>query len=344
MASHDPPRERPASPMNLQLEVDAPTAIKIAEYFEKTGATDAANTMWHAIHHGTAYDRQLRETFGDILFDSREKHCARGTLLRSQFLLYLMSISFPTPKLVAAYFQNLRQLLQGRTKLREPGNVVFGVGTGRCGSTTLSAAFGGLPEACATHENPPHIFWEPLEEQVRFHLDRLRLLVDYFPLVFDAAHWWLKLHPRLFVEFPRSKMIGLVRETDTCVQSFLKFQGSGSGSMNNWAPADNGLWRTALWDPTYPKYPVPAGIVPDTDEAQAAKTMMITRYVTDYNQALRTFAAAQPQRVLLIRTEALNEPTTATRLQNFVGANVTMPARSLNVGNDREGSQRDFWF
>ena len=54
--------------MNLQLEVDPATAIKIAEYFEKTGATDAANTMWQAIHHGTAYDRDLRAKLGEIIW------------------------------------------------------------------------------------------------------------------------------------------------------------------------------------------------------------------------------------------------------------------------------------
>ena len=330
--------------MNLQLEVDPATAIKIAEYFEKTGVTEAANTMWQAIHHGTAYDRDLRATFGDIIFDSREHLCEHGTVLRSRFILYLMGISFPTQKLVSAYFQNLRQMLRSREKLSQPGNVVLGIGSGRCGSTTLSAAFSGLPDVCATHENPPHIFWEPLEEQVRFHLDRLRLLVDYFPLVFDAAHWWLNIYQRVFAEFPKSNLIGLVRETEPCVQSFLKFQGRGSGSMNNWAPPENGVWRTAHWDPTYPKYAVPAGIVADTDEAEMSKTMMITRYVTEYNQSLSVMAAAQSERVMLIRTEALNDPITAKRLRTFVGVDVTMPAKSLNVGNDSEGSQREFWF
>ncbi len=330
--------------MNLQMEFDAATAIKIAEYFEKSGFTDAANRMWLAINHVTAYDCDLRAKLGDILFDSREKFCEQGTVLRSRFLLYLMAISFPTEKLVGAYFQNLRQILRSRVKRSQTGDVVLGIGAGRCGSTTLSAAFGGLPDACATHENPPHIFWEPVEEQVRFHIDRLRLLADYFPVVFDAAHWWLNTCPRIFIEFSRSKLIGLVRETEPCVQSFLKFQGRGFGSMNNWAPPENGVWKPSLWDPTYPKYALPAGIAPNTDEAYTLKTMMITRYITEYNQSLSAMAAAQPQRVMLIRTEALNDPVTTTRLRNFVGLDVTMPAKSLNVGNDDEGAQREFWF
>jgi hypothetical protein len=34
-------------------------------------------------------------------------------------------------------------------------------------------------------------FLEPQDAQVRFHMDRIRRLVDYFPLVFDGAHWWI---------------------------------------------------------------------------------------------------------------------------------------------------------
>jgi hypothetical protein len=330
--------------MNLQMEFTADTAVKIAEYFEKSGLVTEANRLWMAIKSVTAYDRNLRAKLGDIIFDSRERQFEPGTVLRSRFILQLMSISYPTQKLVGAYFENLQQLLRGRAKLSQPGNVIVGLGTGRCGSTTLSAAFASLPGACATHENPPHIFWDPTEEQVRFHVERLRMLADYFPVVFDAAHWWLNVCPRLLAEFPRSKLIGLVRDTESCVQSFLRFQGQGLGSMNNWAPPENGVWRTAHWDPTYPTYPLPSGIRPGTDEAYAAKKMMITRYVNEYNRSLIAMAAAQTQRVLLIRMEALNESTTATQLRTFVGADVTMPARSLNVGNNKEGAQPDFWY
>jgi hypothetical protein len=331
--------------MHLQMEFTADTAVKIAEYFEKSGYIAEANRLWMEINHISAYNRDLRAKLGDFIFKSRENQFEPGTVLRSRFILQLMSISYPTRTMVGAYFENLRQLLRGRAKLSQPGNVILGLGTGRCGSTTLSAAFGGVPDACATHENPPHIFWEPAEEQVCFHLDRMRMLADYFPLVFDAAHWWLNACPRVLTEFPRSKLIGLVRETETCVQSWLKFQGRGWGSKNNWAPPENGVWRTVQWDPTFPAYPMPADIRRDTDDEEyKSKKMMITRYVTEYNRSLGEMAVAQPKRVMLIRTEALNEPITATRLRAFVGADVTMPARSFNVGNNQEGIQPEFWY
>jgi hypothetical protein len=169
-------------------------------------------------------------------------------------------------------------------------------------------------------------------------------MAEYFPLVFDAAHWWLNVAPRLLAEFPAAKIVGLMRETDTCVESFLRMQGRGAGSMNNWAPPDNVVWRPTRWDPTYPKYPLPFGVQAGSEEAYLAKTAMITRYVTEYNQALSALAAAHEHRVLLIRTEDLNAPTTASRLRAFVGHEVTMPAQSLNVGNDNDGAQRECWY
>lgn len=330
--------------MNLQIEFTPGTAVQIAKYFEQRGLPTEAEKLWLAIKDVAAYDFHLRAQLGDTIFKSRERDFELGTIFRSRLILDVMSIGYPTPTLVGAYFDNLRRMLQRRTKLEQPGTVILSLGSGRCGSTTLAAAFASIPNVCATHENPPHIFWKPFEEQVRFHFDRLRMLADYFPVVFDAAHWWLNVCPRFLTEFPNSKLIGLVRDMDKCVTSFLKFQGRGFGSANHWAPPNNGVWRTAHWDPAFPAYAISAGIQPGTDDAYNAKKLMVARYVTEYNQSLSALAGAHAQRVMLIRTESLNEQTTAARLRSFVGLDVTMPARSLNVGNNNEGAQPECWF
>jgi hypothetical protein len=330
--------------MNLHLELDPNTAIGVAEYFERNGATAAADKLWMEITAVTGYDRRARERLGDIIFDSRHSGFPYGTVERSRFILSVMALSFPTTKLVAAYFENLERLLQGRPKRTRPGDVVLGIGSGRCGSTTLSAAFAGLPDACATHENPPRINWDPINEQVQFHMDRLRRLADYFPLVFDAAHSWFRVMDRFFAEFPNGKVIGLARDTQPCVQSYLKFQGRGRGSANHWAPHDNGIWIAQAWDAVYPSYPVPPGLVPGTEAAYATKAAMIAQYVTEYNQALTALAEAEPHRVALIRTEAMNDPATAQRIAALVNQPLVMPQVALNVGTNADGAQHTFWF
>src|SRR5262249_11185567 len=63
----------------------------------------------------------------------------------------------PTETLRAAYFENLELLLKKRPKRQVPGQIVFGLGTGRCGSTSLTALLGTIAESRSTHENPPPI-------------------------------------------------------------------------------------------------------------------------------------------------------------------------------------------
>jgi hypothetical protein len=187
------------------------------------------------------------------------------------------------------------------------------------------------------------VYWEPHEDQVQFHLDRFRMLTQYCAIVFDAAHWWIRVLDRFFAEFPSTKVVGLVRDTEACVRSFLKFQGRGRGSMNFWGPPNNGFWQTTAWDPTYPCYPVPPQVLPGTDASYAAKVDMVTRYVREYNQTLRSLAGAHPQRVILIETETMNDPATQERLSAFVGERVAMPTVPLNVGTNRDGAQPYRW-
>lgn len=329
--------------MNLNLQIDPVTAVHVAEFLEQRQLTDSANRLWRALSDATTWDRAIREEMAATMFAAREGQFPIGSVGRGQFILYAMALSLPSTLLVEAYFENLQEYLRPYPRLDRPGQLVLGAGTGRCGSTTLAAAFRDRPGYCGTHENPPFVHWTPSADQVEFHLRRFKLLSQYFRLVFDAAHWWLNLHARIFAEFPESKLVGLVRETDHCVASILKFQGRGPGSYNYYAAPHNGLWRPGLWDPTYPSYAAPPGVLPGSDEAFAAKRAMIVQYVTDYNRELAALADRQPDRVLLVRTETLDAPETSRQLSEFAGRQITMPP-AKNVGNNVEGARPEFWF
>jgi hypothetical protein len=299
---------------------------------------DAAWTMWEGVCLNFPYERLAREKFGGLFFDKFQSGYEQGTVGRSQFILSVIGGTFPTTKLHDAYFDNLEKLLKDQTKRAQPGDVVLGVGTGRCGSTTLTMAVAQMHDTCSTHEIPPLIFWDPVEEQVRFHFERLRLLTDYFALVFDASHWWLNVLGRFFAEFPAGKVVGLHRDTEPCVRSFLAIKGRGPASTNHWAPPGNTIWLQASWDPTYPSYPLSTESTLDLDAAKAA---MIERYVSEYNQALRSLAETNAGRLHLMRIEDLNDPAAVARLGTFLGGPISMPVRALNVGGtlDSEGPQ-----
>jgi hypothetical protein len=325
--------------MVLKVEFDDATAIKVAELFEREGMLTFAAKMWQSMCAGSPYQRAWRDRLAGLLAQLLLPSTPPASLARSRAILDVISQSFPTEPMRALYMTNLRQHLESsRSRRDQAGLIVLCASTGRSGSTTLAAAIAGLKDSCATHENPPAIDWEPAEEQVRFHFERLRLLADFHAVVFDASHWWLNVLGRFLGEFPHGRVIALVRETESCVRSFLQVKGRGAGTINHWAPAENGIWASTLGDPTYPEYAIDERLRSDPD---AAKTAMIQRYVIQYNAALESLAAAYPDRVVRLRTEQLSSPGTAERLSALFGVPVTLPDAPLNVGTtvDSEKSQ-----
>jgi hypothetical protein len=320
---------------------DKEMAIRMAELLAREGNLKAAADAWWSICSRDPYDLAARERFAEVTYDVNAPVIQEGGMFAARLVLQIISFSLPTARLTDAYFYHLRNLLASKAKRRRPGMVVLGLGSGRCGSTTLAHAISQVPDACATHENAPMIYWEPLEAQVRFHIARFRELVQYFAVVFDAAFWWLNARARVFEAFDDAKVIGLVRETESCVASFMKQKGSGIGSLNHWATPGNGVWATSPGDPSLPTYETPPPPISDPD---AVKRAMVTRFVTEYNAALERLAAEYPDRVLLVRTEDLRSPAAYARIGQFIGCDVKMPAVSLNVGSTVDSNRGEMKF
>jgi len=327
--------------MNLRFEFDRYTAIKVAEYLQASGMAQKAADMWYGICAADPYERMPRERFGELAYDLRQANFAKGSVERSRFILRVIGLSYPTKKLAEAYFENLTRLLGAKPKRERPGQVVLGLGPGRCGSTTLAAALGSVEDALATHENPCGIFWQPEPAQLHFHWRRFQMLTERYAVTFDAAHWWLPAIEAFFNQFPEGKAIGLLRDTTTCARSFLSVKGQGAGSLNHWATKSNGIWATSPGDPTYPMLTLPPGAAANPD---AAKQQMVEDYVRQYNARLEELAEQFPQRVVLIRTEDLNREETGVRLSEFIGQEVRMPERALNVGGTADSDRHEMTY
>jgi len=295
---------------------------------------------WAARRSADPYDRGARENLARVLFALQRDRFPLGTRERGQHFLTIIGDAFPIAALRAAYFENLARLLAAKPPRAGPGTVVLGLGSGRCGSTTLTALVASAADSVATHENPPLLYWEPLNEQRDFHFERLQRLSDAFALVFDASHWWLNLAEPFLARFPGGKIIGLHRELEACARSFLARKAFGRGSINHWAPAGNGIWRHNIWDPVYPTYPVPATAAIDPD---GAKLEAIRRYVQEYNAALTKLADRWPTRVFLLRTEELGDIAAQHRLFRFLGGARTTKKTKLNAGTVADGTHQ-YWY
>jgi hypothetical protein len=282
------------------------------------------------------YDRAAREDVAGRMFAAYRSQPVPGTIARCRVILDIIQETFPTEELTKAYFENLDVVLRYRQPLRTCGGVVFGMGSGRSGSTSLSAMLATIGGSCCTHENPPLISWAPEPEELQFHLLRFRRLTAYYPIVADVSHWWLNVIDPALSEFPEAKVIGTFRDTESCVGSFMRIKGSGRGSYNHWAPYGNGIWAAARWDPAYPTYPVPEHAALDPD---GAKLELIARYVREYNDAMHALAQRFPSKVMFVHTESLDEPAVQNAIFDFVGLRGTVARTRLNVGTTDDGKR-----
>lgn len=99
-------------------------------------------------------------------------------------------------------------------------------------------------------------------------------------------------------------------------------------NVNCWAPPRSRVWRSDVWSLAFPRYPLPEDFRRDPD---AAKRQGLTRYVTEYNERMRALAAREPGRVLLLRTEELDDPATRRRMGDFLGVEVGAAPVRLNI-------------
>jgi hypothetical protein len=287
------------------------------------------------------YNKEECEYLASTLLDEMHNDPGRGTLETCQRILAIIGVSYPTEKLAAEYFSNLETLLSSMPRLENPGQLVIGLGPGRCGSTSLSAMLGSVTNSCCTHETPPLLFWNPQSDQVDFHIKRFQMLANSYSLVADVSHWWLNSIERVFDQIPEAKAIGLIRDPDDCAMSFMRIQGFGKGSYNPWVSPGNGLWCSGHWDPTYPSYSPPsyAGKNPDR-----AKLELITRYVKEYNARLEEIARNAPDRVKLLHTEELGIDLVQEKIFQIAKARGQISTWKLNVKGTVDGIKTQIKF
>ena len=343
--------ERPASPrqgrvpasMRLREALlrtmafywDAP--VELARLMQRVGMKRAAMRFLSLAYDANAWDAALGEILCDAAFELGEAEHAPGSEERAAFIMRVLARSYPSERVVEAYFVNLDAIMRGKERQSEPGLLVLGMGVGRVGSTTLAGIMQSNPRAIATHELPPRVWRVPHPRQVEFHKRRFRLLLPHAPLVFDGAPWWVHLADEFFAEFPSSKAIGLYRDVEATVNSLNQLSPpfeTGEVRMHN------GVWLANSWSPILNGYAVPDGARKDRD---GARRSLYRRRIIDYKERMDALAARHPGRVLLLRTEELDEAATRTKIADFTGVPVTTSHIRLNAGNANDSLYHAVW-
>jgi hypothetical protein len=324
----------------LSVWMEAP--VRFALGLQRLGLQRLAEKLLEQVYASSPYDLPLGSILSDVVFDNHQGEFSLGSMERALFLLETMNMSFATPRVIEAYFENLEAMLQRQEHLDTPGMVVLGLGTGRSGSTTLASLLSTIAGAKSTHENPVPVFWDPHPRQVEFHLRRFRLLSAFFPVVADCSGTWINLVETMFQALPTAKAIGVYRETEACVQSWSKnLIKVAAPRFNPWAMPHNGIWLAYRDDLGVPHFELPENARDNPDEARES---MIRRYITDYNDRLKALAQRMPERMALLRTEELSEPSTLRQISQFLGLRITDVPIHRNLGRREDNVESGFWF
>lgn len=96
--------------------------------------------------------------------------------------------------------------------------MIFGMGTGRCGTVSLSELFNKQPKICSTHEGQ-FLPWE--HDLVAFYQGLLKeIFIADKPIVAPVAFYWIKYLSDIFRDVRDPKVVCLKRRREEVIESF----------------------------------------------------------------------------------------------------------------------------
>ena len=210
--------------------------------------------------------------------------------------------------------------------MNAPTRVVFGLGTGRCGTTSLAHLIDLQPDAIGTHElRGPRIAWQNGEEEVERVLDALAAeLAAGATLAGEIGFYYLPYVARIRARFPDARFVVLQRERAATVESFLE---KTADKTNHWAPSPR-FGRLKRWNHCFPTY-----------DAKLTRREAVGRYWDEYYAATDALERAEPATYLTVRTEALGDVATQHRVLDFIGIPHERQVVSAGLALNRRADQ-----
>jgi len=130
---------------------------------------------------------------------------------------------------------------------------IFGLGTGRCGTTTLSQMLTHQKSSNVSHELGgaiPFLPWKKHRPSLINFLHRIIKRKEVY--VGDISFYLLPYISDIIDIFPNSKFIVLKRDKQETISSYIK----KTEGRNHWMNHDGRKWNLDVWDRCYPKYNV----------------------------------------------------------------------------------------
>lgn len=132
--------------------------------------------------------------------------------------------------------------------------LIFGLGTGRCGSWSLTKLLQKQTDTYAFHELN-YLPWEFDEEALKGNINHLLSRPE--KIVGDVGFYYLNYVDYIIEKFPEAKFVYLYRDVKEVVNSWMKH----SGNANHWTDPSSSHWDSlGVFTNTskyFPKYNLP---------------------------------------------------------------------------------------
>lgn len=180
--------------------------------------------------------------------------------------------------------------------------MIFGIGTGRCGTVSLCGLLNNQKSSNFTHEERPLIPWNGSGRNVD---DRIKKILsrkgDY---VGDVAFFYLPYVEYILDNYPGTKIICLKREKEEVVKSYLK----KTRGRNHWVDHGGLIWNHCEWDKCYPKY------------NNFIKRNAIKNYWDDYYRKVEDLISKYSRSIMITDMyHALNTKAGVIEMLDFIG-------------------------
>jgi len=191
--------------------------------------------------------------------------------------------------------------------------LIISIGTGRCGSVSLSKFLSAQDNVSVLHEGRLDsqkirklIKWENDEGNLFEWLEFL-LSLDGHKFVGDTGMYYLPYIERIIDKYPEVKIIVMERNKEEVVKSYIK----KTKGRNHWFNHDGKEWeKDDKWDPCYPKY--------DVSNKQEA----LENYWEDYKNQTDNLILKFPEKIKKWTIQALNTTSGKNEILNFLNYNL----------------------
>lgn len=192
--------------------------------------------------------------------------------------------------------------------------LVFGLGTGRCGSASLAWLMSKQDNAHASHELFPILPWEKDLNLLTKKWEQLDHQSHLFDIVFDSGSYYFPYVPVLWNSWNTHdyakerfdlRIVCLKRDKGKTIESYLrKFEKQNNNPLQN---HDGTKYYKSEWDLSFPKFD---GMT--IEEALSA-------YYDQYYEVCQFWSSKYSGVFKIFDTEALNSEAGVESILNFIG-------------------------